>query len=205
MTGVQTCALPIFMFTNAMHFLDILSAADGPTGDADLHNIRISHRDGKYARVSKLNLALYFETGDESLLPQVKTGDTIYVLEKNRIWLDQTKESTVRVLGAVNKPGRYRFNDTMTLLDLLAEAGGPDSDAYIKKITIVNLSCFRDQARSFDLSKFSRTASFNDLPVLRAGDTVYIPNKKESTLAKVRSGLGDLFQATALASLLGIL
>ncbi len=194
-----------YMFTNAMHFLDILSAADGPTGNADIHNIRVSHRNGKHARVSKLNLALYFETGDEGLLPQIKTGDTIYVPEKDRIWLDQSKESTVRVLGAVNKPGRYRFNDTMTLLDLLAEAGGPSTEAYVEKITVVNLSCCRDQARSFDLAEFSRTASFADLPVLRVGDTVYIPSKDESTLAKMRAGLNDVFQITALSALLGFL
>ncbi len=194
-----------YVFTDTMHFLDILSAADGPTGNADIHNIRISHRNGKHARVSKLNLALYFETGDEYLLPPVKTGDTIYVPEKNRIWLDQSKESTIRVLGAVNKPGRYRFNNSMTLLDLLAEAGGPSSNAYVKKITVVNLSCCRDQARSFDLAEFSRTASFADLPVLRVGDTVYVPSKDESTLEKMRAGLNDIFQLTALSALLGFL
>ena len=169
-----------YMFTDSMHFLDILSAADGPTGNADLHNIRINHRNRKRARVSKLNLALYFETGDENLLPQVKTGDTIFVPEKDRIWLDQTKESTVRVLGAVNNPGRYRFNDSMTLLDLLAEAGGTSSDAYVEKISVVNISCCRDQARSFDLLEFSKTAAIENIPVLRAGDTVYVPSKADS-------------------------
>ncbi len=194
-----------YVFTDTMHFLDILSAADGPTGNADIHNIRISHRNGKHARVSKLNLALYFETGDEYLLPPVKIGDTIYVPEKNRIWLDQSKESTIRVLDAVNKPGRYRFNNSMTLLDLLAEAGGPSSNAYVKKITVVNFSCCRDQARNFDLAEFSRTASFADLPVLRVGDTVYVPSKDESTLEKMRASLNDIFQITALSALLGFL
>ena len=192
-----------YMFTDAMHFLDILSAADGPTGKADIHNIRVSHRNGKTARISKLNLALYFETGDENILPKVRPGDTIYFPGKERIWLDQSKESTVRVLGEINKPGRYRFNDSMTLLDLLAEAGGPSGTAYIKKITVVNLSCCKDQARTFDLSKFSRTASFKDLPVLRAGDTVYIPHKDESTVAKIRTGLDDIFKMVTLAILIG--
>ena len=194
-----------YMFTDAMNFLDILSAADGPTGNADIHNIRINHRDAKHARVSKLNLALYFETGDSHLLPDVQMGDTIYVPEKNRIWLDQSKESTVRVLGAINKPGRYPFDDSMTLLDLLAEAGGPDGNAYIQKITVVNLSCCRDQARSFDLSAFSRTGHFEDLPVLRAGDTVYVPQREESNLEIVRAGLRDVFQLISMTALLGLL
>ena len=132
-------------------------------------------------------------------------GDTIYVPEKNRIWLDQSKESTVRVLGAINKPGRYPFDDSMTLLDLLAEAGGPDGNAYIQKITVVNLSCCRDQARSFDLSAFSRTGHFEDLPVLRAGDTVYVPQREESNLEIVRAGLRDVFQLISMTALLGLL
>lgn len=194
-----------YMFSNEMHFLDILSAADGPTDKADLRNIRINHRNKRTQAVSKLDLALYFETGDDSLLPHVQTGDTIYIPEKNRLWLDQSKESTVRVLGAVNKPGRYRFDDTMTLLDLLAEAGGTNSDAYIENITVVNMSCCKDQARSFDLSDFSSTAAFAKLPVLRAGDTVYIPFRSESAYEKFRAGLGDVIQAVALVALFGLI
>ncbi len=194
-----------YRFTEQMHFLDILSAADGPTQNADLHNIRITHLDGKTARVSRLNLALFFETGDSNLLPDVNIGDTIYVPEKDRNWLDKPKEETVRVLGAVNRPGRYSFDDHMTILDLLAEAGGPSNNAYIEKITVVNLSCCRDQARTFNLSEFSRTARFQDLPVLRVGDTVYVPNKEESTAEKIRQGITDLFQMAGIAALIGVL
>lgn len=201
----QVNAAGRYRFTNDMHFLDILSAADGPTINADIHNIRITHRDKTYARVSKLNLALYFETGDESLLPIVKTGDTIYIPEKDRIWVNESKESTIRVLGAINKPGRYRFNDSMTLLDLLAEAGGPSDVAYLEKISVVNHSLDEGQARTFDLVKFSRTADFRSIPVLRAGDTVYIPNKDESTMEQVRVVMKDVFQVVATIALIGAL
>lgn len=194
-----------YMFTDSMNFLDILSAADGPTGNADLHNIRISHRTERHAKVSRVNLSLYFETGDESLLPKVTMGDTIYVPEKDRVWIERSKESTVRVLGAIHKPGRYRFNDSMTVLDLLAQAGGTVADAYREKISVVNLSCCKDQARTFNLVKFSKTGAFEDLPVLRAGDTVYIPNRKESTMDKMRVVLKDVFQLVSLSSLLGVL
>ena len=193
-----------FMFTNEMNFLDILAAADGPTKDADLHNVRISHRNEKFSKVSKVNLALYFETGDESLLPNVRTGDTIYIPEKVRLWIDQTKESTVRVLGAVNKPGRYRFTDTMTILDVLAEAGGSSSNAVVSKITVVNLSCCKDQARRFNLLEFSKTAAFDDLPVLRAGDTIYVPRIEDTAMHKVNKGVNSLFQLISLGLVFGI-
>ncbi|WP_439333846.1 SLBB domain-containing protein [Vibrio agarilyticus] len=194
-----------YRFTEQMNFLDILAAADGPNERADLHNIRITHLDGQHARVSRLNLALFFETGDATLLPEVNIGDTIYVPAKDRSWLDNTKEETVRVLGAVNKPGRYPFDDSMTILDLLAEAGGTSDNAYVEKIAVVNLSCCADQARTFDLSRFSRTARFEDLPVVRVGDTIYVPTREESLATQVRNGLSDLFQVIGIAALIGVL
>lgn len=194
-----------YRFVPGMHFLDILAAADGPTGDADLSNVRISHRNQPRARISKLDLSLYFETGDENLLPNVLPGDSIYIPEKKRNWLSETKASTVRVLGAVNSPGRYRFNDDMTLLDLLAEAGGIKEEGYPQKIAVVNLSCCQDQARSFDLTEFAKSGDFSKLPVLRAGDTVYVPSENDSDWAKARRGLTDVFQVITLSSLLGFL
>lgn len=194
-----------YRFTNQMHFLDILSAADGPTKDADIHNIRVTHRDKTYSQVSKLNLSLYFETGDESLLPQVKMGDTIYIPEKDRNWLDRSKESTVRILGAVNDPGRYVFDDNMTILDILAEAGGPSDSAYLEKISVVNMSCCEGQSRTFDLIEFSKTGNIYQLPVLRAGDTIYIPDRSESYIEKARSGLRDVLQIATTIVLIGAL
>jgi len=101
-----------------MSFLDILTAANGPTSTADLRNVRISHRGLPGSKVTQLNLGQYFATGDEKLLPKVRTGDVIFVPDRtNKDWFDDSKESTVRVLGAVAKPGRYRFSNDMTLLD----------------------------------------------------------------------------------------
>ncbi|MBY7660252.1 SLBB domain-containing protein [Vibrio atlanticus] len=194
-----------YRFTKDMHFLDILSAADGPTKDADIHNVRVTHRDRTYSKVSKLNLSLYFETGDESLLPNVTTGDTIYIPEKGKNWLDTPKEETVRVLGAINNPGRYVFNDNMTILDILAEAAGPTHSAYVEKITIVNMSCCQGQARTFDLVEFSKTANIYNLPVLRAGDTIYIPDRRESFIEKARVGLDDILRITTTIVLIGAL
>ncbi|MCW8345010.1 SLBB domain-containing protein [Vibrio sp. ZSDZ65] len=194
-----------YRFTNEMHFLDILSAADGPTKDADIHNIRVTHRDKTYAKVSKLNLSLYFETGDETILPNVLPGDTIYIPEKDKNWLDTPKEETIRVLGAVNNPGRYSFNDNMTILDILAEAGGPSDKAYLEKISVVNMSCCQGQARSFDLVSFSKTADIRKLPVLRAGDTIYIPDRRDSLAEKARLGLSDILKLTTTIILIGAL
>jgi protein involved in polysaccharide export with SLBB domain len=190
-----------YAFDTSMAFIDILSAADGPSNGADIHNIRVMHRNETGARISKLNLALYFETGDESLLPKVVPGDTIYIPEKNRNWLDEEKETTIRVLGSVAKPGRYRFNDNMTLLDLLAEAGGPNDDAYVEKIVVVNASCCEETSTSFDLVDFVKNPDFAQLPVLREGDTVYVPNMKRSNWTIFMDSVRDTLSIVTLYAL----
>lgn len=194
-----------FKFSNEMHFLDIISAADGPSNNADLRNIVVTHRNQKYAKTTKVDLYTYFQTGDESILPVVRTNDSIYVPSKERMWVHQPVDETVRVLGAVSRPGRYEFADDMSILDLIAEAGGTQADAYLEKITVVNLSCCKDQAKTFDMIEFSKTANYGDLPVLRAGDTVYVPYRSHSPAAEFRTTLSDIFQMVSLASLLGLM
>lgn len=194
-----------YAFNESFSFLDILSAAQGPTGAADLYNIRISHNDGPTPRVSRLNLATYFETGDPGLLPRIMPGDVIYVPERGREWLDEPKEDTVRVLGSVGRPGRYRFDERMTILDLLAEAGGPSGDALVERIVIVNLSCCADEARTFNLMAFATSGDITKLPVVRAGDTVYVPNKSQSNWRIFMEGVRDVVSLLSFYVLIGAL
>ncbi len=139
------------------------------------------------------------------MLPEITAGDTIYLPEKDRLWLSETKETTIRVLGAINKPGRYRFNDSMTLLDLLAEAGGTTSEAYVQRISIMNNSCCGSQARTFDLLEFSQSADYSMLPVIRSGDTVFVPEIAVSNRSKFRTGLDQAFKMISISALLGFL
>ena len=194
-----------YAFNDSMGFLDILSAVNGPSANADLFNVRVNHRNGKRVEVTTVNLARYFETGDDSLLPRIKPGDTLYFPDRNPDWRQDTKEETIRLLGAVGKPGRYRFNDSLTLLDLLAQAGGTTTNAWTERITVVNLSCCKDQARVFNMEKFMRRPDFSLLPVVRAGDTVYVPDKTQSTAFEVRQGITDIVRVISLYSLLDTL
>lgn len=188
-----------YAFDKSLHFLDIISAADGPTDDADLRNIRITHRNGTQSRVSKLNLALYFETGDETLFPRVLPGDTIFVPEKSKDWLRQPKDQVVRVMGAIKQPGRYSFDDSMSLLDVLAEAGGPSSNALISKIVVINHGCCKEQSRRFDLEKFIKQPNSANIPLLRAGDTVYIPDQGQDFTQRAKDSLIDILTIVAIA------
>lgn len=194
-----------YAFEPDLSVLDLLSAADGPTPAADLLNIRITHRGEARERVSRLNLAAYFETGDESLLPQVRPGDVIYVPDRNRSWLEIPPGQTIRVLGAVNKPGRYAWQDGLTILDLLAEAGGPSAQSLQERIVVVNLTCCAGQARTFDLPAFARSGDLRMLPVVRGGDTVYVPMSNQSDWRMFFDNLRDALSVVSVIALLKVL
>ena len=190
-----------YAFSDQMDVLDILSAAQGPKEEADLTNVRIIHRNGPAPRVSRLNLVEYFETGDETLLPEVSTGDSIFIPSRNRSWVQKKKDETIRVLGSVKNSGRYEFDSEMTILDVLAESGGPTNTAYIEKIIIVNSSCCDNQAYTFDLMDFMKDPDVSRLPVLRPGDTVYVPDVSNTQWSYFIDVLADTLSIVSFVSL----
>jgi len=181
-----------YAFEQGFGFIDVLTAAQGPTTDADLRAVRVTRRENGVSRVFEVNLSAYLETGDRGLLPTIQNGDVIYIPDRKRDWLDITKESTVRVLGAVGAPGRYRFEETMTILDLLAEAGGPSTSALQDRILVVNRARREEQATRFDLEKFAESGDPSLLPLLQPGDTVYVPGREQSAWFDIMGGVKDI-------------
>lgn len=190
-----------YAFNAGLGFLDIISAADGPTASADLRNIRVSHRGGPGARVSNVDLSAYLQTGDDKLLPKVRPGDVIFVPDRNKDYLDQPASRMIRVLGAIGKPGRYQFSDDMSILDVLAEAGGPTIDALQDRIIVVNLSPRQTQAHVFDLLAFAKSGDVRMVPALRGGDVVYVPNRNQDQLQEFFATVQNFVSAASLVSI----
>ena len=195
-----------YAFENKLHFLDIISAADGPNKFADIHHIKVTHRNGYRTKVTTVDLGLYFETGDESLLPIVESGDTIYIPERDKQWIDHKKEQTIRIIGAIAKPGRYQFSDDMTVLDLLAEAGGPTENANLEEIMVVNISNANTNENSsqlFNLETFVEHPDFTTLPLVRVGDTVYVPDVSQSDWNIFMASVRDAVSIVSLVAIAG--
>jgi protein involved in polysaccharide export with SLBB domain len=189
-----------YAFNDGLGFLDILTAANGPTATADVRNIRVAHRGEKGSRVTRVNLSLYFATGDDKLLPKVRPGDVIFVPDQTKNFLDQPASQVVRVLGAIGKPGRYEFSDEMSILDLLAEAGGPTGDALQDRIIVINLSAAQTQAHVFDLLAFAKTGDIRRIPLVRAGDLIYVPNHGQDEWQQITGAIGNMVSAASLAA-----
>lgn len=190
-----------YNFNEHLNFLDILSAADGPNDKADLHDVHVIDRQGAYPQVIHVNLSLYFETGDPELIPKVLPGDAIYLPQKNKDYTETNTRHVIKVLGEVRNPGRYRYASNMTVLDVLAAAGGPTQQALVTKILVVNMGTrMESKSTAFDLLKFSKTGDLRMLPTLREGDVIYVPNNEEDFRKQLANTLQNLANASIVVS-----
>jgi hypothetical protein len=90
-------------------------------------------------------------------------------------------------------------------LDLLAEAGGPAENAYLKRIVVLNSSRLETRSVSFNLIRFMKKPDPVSLPVVRAGDTIFIPDLSESAWAKTMDGVRDLLSVLSVVAIVGAL
>ncbi len=120
--------------------LDVLAAAGGPTGKADLAQVKVYEgqggTDGENAvRVIEIDVEAILsgaDRADQADLPgkpglQLEDGDTVYVPEL---------AGQIVVLGEVARPGAYKLLRGAKLADAVAAAGGLNARASLENVTI---------------------------------------------------------------------
>jgi polysaccharide export outer membrane protein len=82
---------------------------------------------------------------------------------------------SVSVVGQVAKPGIYYLGSPMTVLELLARAGGFREDANKKKISIVREEGSKTVSFPFNYKDVSKGKNLQQNITLKNGDTVIVP------------------------------
>jgi polysaccharide export outer membrane protein len=109
--------------------------------------------------------------GDPAYNLRMKKGDIVYIPDSS--------DTAVYVLGSVPKPGSYRLTPRMTLLDVLAQAGGPNEDAAPGKIGIHRAGASQSEIIDLkDLIDGARKVNYT----LEDGDVVFVPR---NTMAEI--------------------
>jgi polysaccharide export outer membrane protein len=101
--------------------------------------------------------------GDSAYNIRLKPGDLVYIPD--------SFDTLVYVMGSVHKPGAYRLTPDMSLLDALAQAGGPNEDANHQEITI-----FRAGRQAVEKAPLSALVSNSPKRnfALEEGDVIYV-------------------------------
>jgi protein involved in polysaccharide export with SLBB domain len=195
-----------YAFDEHMSFLDIFAAVEGPSADADLNAIQIVHRNSYKTDVETFDFGLYMMTGDETLLPKIKMGDTIFVPYNSTKSFNKNSENTIKVMGNINRTGVYKYNDDMTIIDVLADTEGFKDGALLDKIIIVNMSCCEtSRSYSFDFEGFMEDPDYVKLPVLRPGDIIFVPSKDRGAWESFMNTVRDAVLIASLLALVGVI
>jgi polysaccharide export outer membrane protein len=115
-------------------------------------------------KVIWVNLQLLLSRSDPAYNIRLKPNDLVYIPDSN--------DTSVYVLGSVPRPGAYRLTPDMALLDALAQAGGPNEDASPQEVTLYRPSrkaVLRAPLASLMLA--DKNVNF----ALEEGDIVYVP------------------------------
>lgn len=96
-------------------------------------------------------------------------------LQRNDVlYIPDSDDQAVYVLGEVQRPGAIRLTPDMTLLDAIAQAGGPTRDAAADKLRVVRPSTGIE--REIPMADLMRSAK-NPNVGLNEGDIVYVPKR----------------------------
>jgi polysaccharide export outer membrane protein len=87
----------------------------------------------------------------------------------------QINSRKVYVTGSVGKPGPYPLSDTMTVLQMLALAGGLSEYANGKEILVMRTERGQTQSFKFNYKDVSKGKNLQQNIVLRPGDTIVVP------------------------------
>lgn len=105
---------------------------------------------------------------------RMKKGDIVFIPDSS--------DTAVYVLGSVTRPGSYRLTPRMTVLDALAQAGGPDEDAAPGKIGLYRAGATEVQLIDLEtLIDPDRSINF----ALEDGDVLFVPKRGYARLGYV--------------------
>jgi polysaccharide export outer membrane protein len=109
--------------------------------------------------------------GDPAYNLRMKKGDIVFIPDSS--------DTAVYVLGQVIKPGSYRLTPRMTLLDAVAQAGGLTDDAQPREIGLYRSGAAEIQVIQFEgLINPGRAVNF----ALEDGDVVFVPRSNLAEL-----------------------
>jgi polysaccharide export outer membrane protein len=178
---------------------EVIREAGGPRERAMLSEVTIIRADQKAGEKITVNLSQALESGDLSTLPMLKPGDTVIVpglpAESTGTTMDMLGRSVIFIYGQIARPGVYPIDENSTLLQAIAQAGGPAEGADLKNVRVIIRQGRRSAVTKVDIEKHTRLGVPSDF-ALHPGDTVVVP-KRSGLWRGVWSGMTQIVTVTS--------
>ncbi len=154
----------------------ILAIAGGTTLLANLRDVTIHRSEYDMQRQLKVDLYKFFTGNDTTTLPEIKEGDIIFIPI-------MSQSTNVRVMGAVRNPGAYIATIDENIADMIAIAGGVNSNGNLNKIVYITK---RDGARitnTIELRDLLNKGLTEEIPIVQPGDIIVVTEYSQWQLA----------------------
>ena len=153
--------------TGRTTLLEVIAKAGGLAPNASLDRVRVTRLGGKSYTV---NMYRYAYEGDLSQEFIMDAGDVVFVPERVG-----GEERRVFVLGEVKTPGPVSLFPSMTLAQVMAQAGGWNDGALYQETRIIRGDLKNPEIVSVDLARLVLGGDRRIDQVLRPNDIVLIP------------------------------
>jgi polysaccharide biosynthesis/export protein len=160
--GVGTIPL-----TTRTTLFEAIAKAGGLAPNASLERVRVTRDKGKSYTV---NMFRYIQEGDLSQDFVLDNGDVIFVPERI-----PGEERRVYLLGEVKVPGPIPYFPNLTLMQLMAQAGGWTDSALFEEARIIRSDPKAPQIIEIDLNRLMLQGDQRIDQFLKPNDIVFIP------------------------------
>ncbi len=180
----------VYGFQEIPDLWSVILTAGGPTADAELGRVQIvraSPEPGE-PRSLTVDLSRGIEHTPVETLPVLRPLDKVLVPSAEDVPVGGEK---FQILGAVHEPGVYRISTAADVVEALAVAGGPVSEAQLDKIYLTRATANGAVAYRLNLEDYLFEGQAQANMPLQSGDTITVP-ERSSFWSKLSDGLGRL-------------
>ncbi len=168
----------VLRMRNDFTLLEAISSAGGITPDAYLEGAYVV-RDGKILLVNFVELV---EKGN--------TEENVPLAPNDVVYIPDSRDQKVFVLGEVNQQAAIPMRDTMTLLEAVAEAGGFTRDAKKGAVVVIRGNLSEPEIMKVDVSEMDLAANMT----LRRGDIVYVASSTFASVERAALRISHILQ-----------
>ncbi len=125
---------------------------------------------------------------ERQLASEIQERLSEYVKGDARVTISHvSRGKRISVMGAVNKQGNYPALGEVSLVEVIAEAGGTATNADLRHVKIFRQGSHED-AVEVDLQRYLENGNIASIPSVRAGDTVFVPAEQNLIRQVARYG-----------------
>jgi len=158
-----------YSFSSGQTYLDLVARAGGFTADADVSNVIVALQQPEGVVTEVVNLDVF--TGSD-YARELKGGEIITVPKAN---------NRVLVFGGVVRSGVYTLSPEARLLDILAQAGGLQTNLGTEQIVVTRQVSDGERVWQMTFGELMGDQSTYNIP-LAGGDVIYVPAARSQVL-----------------------